>query len=96
MAIITRQFLTDIGVEMSEADFAAFSEHFESELDERIVNEIVDELSPEQAEELTVYKQKSDEELQQWLVENVEDLGEIINEEVTILLGEIAENSQSL
>ena len=61
----------------------------------RIVNEIVDELDTEQLRELTRFKDNSDDAgLQRWLIENVPDLDKIVEEEMAILLGEIAENSE--
>ena len=73
----------------------ADDEQYEAELDNRIVNEIVDELDTEQLRELTRFKDNGDDAgLQRWLIENVPDLDKIVEEEMAILLGEIAENSE--
>ena len=95
MTVITRQLLADIGVQLDDAAYAQFSQQYEAELDTRIVNEIVEELDAEQLQELTRFKDAGDDEgLQQWLLTNVPDLDKIVEEEMAILLGEIAENSE--
>ena len=96
MTVITRQLLADIGISLDDAAYVQFTEQYEAELDNRIVNEIVDELDTEQLRELTRFKDSGDDAgLQRWLVENVPDLDKIVEEEMAILLGEIAENSES-
>ena len=95
MTVITRQLLADIGISLDDAAYVQFTEQYEAELDNRIVNEIVDELDTEQLRELTRFKDSGDDAgLQQWLIDNVPDLDKIVEEEMAILLGEIAENSE--
>ena len=95
MTVITRQLLADIGISLDDAAYVQFTEQYEAELDNRIVNEIVDELDTEQLCELTRFKDNGDDAgLQRWLIENVPDLDKIVEEEMAILLGEIAENSE--
>ena len=95
MTVITRQLLADIGISLDDAAYVQFTEQYEAELDNRIVNEIGDELDTEQLRELTRFKDNSDDAgLQRWLIENVPDLDKIVEEEMAILLGEIAENSE--
>ncbi|HRC27856.1 MAG TPA: DUF5663 domain-containing protein [Candidatus Saccharimonas sp.] len=96
MALLDRTFLTDLGIALSDEDYQALSAHFETTLHERVIDEIVDELTPEQAEELAHLQQSDDATLQQWLTTNVSDLDEIVSDEVDILLGEIAENSEAI
>ena len=96
MAILTKEFLNDIGAHMDDATLEQFSANYETELDNRVINEIIDELTPEQAEQLTHYKNAGEQALQQWLAENVPNLAEIIDQETAILLGEIAEHSNDL
>ena len=95
MTVITRQLLADIGISLDDAAYVQFTEQYEAELDNRIVNEIVDELDTEQLRELSRFKDSDDDAgLQRWLIENVPDLDKIVEEEMAILLGEIAENSE--
>ena len=53
MPILSRSLLADLGINLSDEDFQSLADHFESTLEERVINEIVLELSPEQAEELS-------------------------------------------
>jgi hypothetical protein len=96
MALLTRDFLTDLGIQLDDANYQALSEHFETTLHERVIAEIVEELTPEQAEELANLQQGDEATVQQWLTENVQDLADIVADEVDILLGEIAENSEAI
>ena len=96
MAMLTKTLLQDLDIHLSEQDYKSLAEHFETTLHERVINEIALELSPEQAQELANMKEVSDEQLLAWLQTNVPNLGEIVSDEVDILLGELAENSESL
>lgn len=96
MALLTREFLQDIGITLTELDYKMLAEHFDTTLYDRIINELVEELTPEQASELTHLQAADDETLRQWLVTNVPDLPEIVSDEIDILLGEIAEHSEAI
>lgn len=61
-----------------------------------MTNELIAELSDEQVDELAALRGGTDEELAAWLKQNVPDLKEIIEDETAILLGELAEHSDSL
>lgn len=95
MPLLTRQILTDLGVHIDDASYAMLAEHFDSTLQERVIEEIITELSVEQAEELaTLRDQNDDQALLAWLSTNVPDFAEIVTDEVDILLGEIAQDSE--
>jgi hypothetical protein len=96
MPLLTANLLDNLGISLSEQDYQLLAEHFETTLNERVINEIVLELSPEQAEQLSHLQQASDEEVLAWLKANVPDVAEIVADEVDILLGEIAENSEAI
>lgn len=96
MSMLNKQLLQTLGIHLSDEDYALLSEHFESTLHERVINEVVLELSPEQAEQLASMQNSGDEEVASWLQTNVPNLGEIVSDEVDILLGELAEDSQSI
>ncbi len=96
MPLLTRTLLEDLGLNLSEADFTSLSEHFESTLDHRVINEIVMELEPDQAKQLATMQQSSDEELLAWLQANVPSFADIVSDEVDILLGELADSSAAL
>ena len=97
MALLSKQFLNTLGIELDDASSEAFSQHFEDTLNSRVIEEIIDILEDDQLEQLTALRDNGDDEaLQNWLVENVPDLSEIIQDEVAILLGEIVENSDEI
>lgn len=96
MALIDQEFLNSIGIELDEQALQSFDEHFQATLRGRILEEIVAELTPAQAEELATMENASDAKLQQWLAANIPDLQEIVSDELDILLGEVAESAEQL
>lgn len=95
MALLSRTLLSDLGIEMADQDYALLEEHFETTLRNRVINEVVEGLSPEQAEELATMQNESDERLMEWLLANVPDFSDVVSDEVDILLGELADNSEA-
>lgn len=96
MALLTPTLLANLGIELSEQDYQSLEQHIETTLNERVINEIVLELTPAQAQELANLNNASDDEIQVWLQANVQNLNEIVSDEIDILLGELAENSEAL
>lgn len=94
--LLNRKFLEGIGVELDEQTFDALSEHYERTLNERVMAEIVDGLDEDQLEALHSLEGGETDLLCAWLVANVPQLDEIIEDEVAILLGEIAESSDQI
>jgi len=93
---LNKEFFESIGVQLDDEMRKALSEHYDSTLSDRVTTEIVETLNDDQLQALQALKDAPDEELQTWLVANVPELNEIIEDEVAILLGEIAENSDKL
>lgn len=96
MALLSKELLINLGITLSDQDYELLAEHFESTLNERVINEIVLELSPEQATQLAGLEQASDDEVLAWLQINVPDVADIVSDEVDILLGELADNSDAI
>ncbi|MGE5298630.1 MAG: DUF5663 domain-containing protein [Acidobacteriota bacterium] len=96
MAILTPDIVRNLGIELVEADMQSLAEHFEATLDERVINEIVLGLTPEQAQQLAELQQAGDDTILEWLQANVPDLADIVSDEIDILLGELAESSETL
>ncbi len=95
-ALLNRNFLESIGVAIDEQTFQMLSRHYEETLDERVITEIVEELDEAQLTELTSLRGGETGALQQWLETNVPQLSEIIEDEIAILLGDMAERSDEL
>lgn len=96
MPILSRTMLETLGIELSDSDYASLAEHFETTLNERVFEEISLALTPEQAQQLAELQQAGDDTILEWLQTNVPALSEIVADEVDILLGELAENSEAL
>ena len=96
MPVLSKTVLANLGINLSDEAFTSLSEHFEETLDTRVFDEIAYELSPEQAHELASMRDAGDSEIVQWLQTNVPDFADIVSDEVDILLGEIAENSENI
>jgi hypothetical protein len=96
MAVLTKQFIQTLGINLDDETFALFDEHFEKTLSARVIESILDILDEEQLHNLAAVGDEDEEAIHQWLVANVPDLNEIINEEVVILIGELAENSEQI
>ncbi|MFZ1812050.1 MAG: hypothetical protein WAU02_00805 [Candidatus Saccharimonadales bacterium] len=95
MSIINNKFLQSIGVQLSPRDIHKLSEHFQETLHDRIIEQVIMQLTPEQVEQLNSFAE-GDPALQHWLMENIEDLKDIIQDEVDILLGELAEAADQI
>lgn len=95
MSLLTRTLLNDLGIELSDQDYSLLADHFDSTLHKRVITEIVEELNPEKAKQLASLQGQSDEQLLIWLHQNVPNFKEIVSDEVDILLGELAENSEA-
>lgn len=69
MPFITASLLANIGIHLTSSELELFNEQYEAELDKRIVDEIIDELAPDQISELVALKNAPSGELQAWLVQ---------------------------
>lgn len=94
--LLSREFLNDIGVVLKESEYGAFSDTYEKVLNDRVHEAIVQALTTTQLEQLSLYRAKSDEALQEWLKENVPEIKELIESVIEALLEEIMEQETSL
>ncbi|HEU0266852.1 MAG TPA: hypothetical protein VFQ70_04455 [Candidatus Saccharimonadaceae bacterium] len=95
MTLLDRTLLDELGIKLQENDYSLFDEHFETTLRNRVVTEIVAELKPDQARQLAAFT-GDDAQLLPWVRQNVPDFAQIVSDEVDILLGELAENSDAI
>ncbi len=96
MPLLNKQFLQNLGINLDDETYAAFDAHFEATLGERVIEGIIDTLDDTELAELAALRAQDDEQLQTWLQAKVPDLPQIIEDEVHILLGELAENSDKI
>lgn len=95
--LITKALLDEFGIELGDQDEKVFLQHINDTLDERVGTEITESLNDDQLKELLALQEKgNDEEVGEWLGENVPELQEIAQDEIDILLGELAENADNV
>ena len=95
--IITQALLEEAGISLDGKDVAALLDHLNTTLEERIGAEITESLDDAQLEALvTVQEKGTDEEVGAWIEQNVPELQEITQDEIDILLGELAENADDI
>lgn len=95
--IITKDILATVGIQVNPAEEEALLDHLNATLQERVGTEITSSLNDEQLDALAGLQETDDgQAVQQWLVANVPELNDIVKDEIDILLGEIAENTDGL
>ena len=94
---ITEETLQAFNVTLEGQDKALLLEHLNETLQERVGTEVAATLSKAKMEEL-LDKQESlnDEEMGAWLMQNVPELPQIVEDEINILMGELNENSDAI
>lgn len=96
-SLITIAHLKQIGLNMSDDELELLLIHLNEQLKERIGAEIVESLSDDKlAEYLETQENSSSEELGKWQQANVPELQKIVQDEIDILLGDLAENADNI
>lgn len=94
--IITKEILEGIGVRLAPDEESEFLNQVNAELKSRIGLAVADELDEAQLAKMKEMSESvAPEALQEWLTQSVPALNEIIEDEVDILLGEIAKSAGS-
>lgn len=95
--IITKEAVNNLGIKLEGQELETLLTHLNDTLAERVGNEIIESLDEEQMKTLVELQETATpEQLNEWLQTNVKELNEIAQDEVDILLGEIAENSDAI
>lgn len=94
---ITRELLDEFGISLDGQDETSFLQHLNDTLEERVGAEITESLDDDQLKTLLELQEKgSDEEVGAWIEQNVPELKDITQDEIDILLGEVAKNSNAI
>jgi len=94
---ITEDSLKNLGINLEGKDVASLLTHLNETLEERVGAEITDALDDNQLKVLLDLQDKaSDEEVGAWLQANVPEFEQIVKDEIDIILGELAENSDGI
>lgn len=95
--IITREMLEEAGIDLTDQDVVALLAHLNQELEERVGGEITASLSDEQLKEmLDIQEHATEDQLVEWMTKNVPELDEITQDEIDIIMGELAENADDI
>ena len=91
---ITIESLEQFGIDTSRSDIDSFLTHLNELLEVRLGVEITELLDDTKLDELLIIQESDDEKaLGDWIQTNVPDIERVVQDEIDILLGEVAENS---
>ncbi len=96
--VVTKQQLNSVGINLPDDQMQALIQHVEEVVNRRISEEVIDSLDDVQLEEL-VALQDGDapaEQIDAWIRERVPEYDEIIEDNVTIVIGDLVENSGAI
>ena len=94
---ITKESLLSLGINLAGQDVDSLLDHLNDTLQERVGTELTEALNDEQLKTLVDLQDKAtDEEVGNWLEANVPEFEQIVKDEIDILLGELAENSDGI
>lgn len=94
--LLSREFLKSIGIDLDETTYVSLSQHYEQTLHRRVIESIVELLDESQTQKLTELQRDAPQSIPEWLVNELPELDEVIEDEIAILLGEIAESVDSV
>ncbi len=94
---VTAAYLKELGITVGDTEIEALLEHLNDTIDERIGAEITEALDDEQLRELvTMQDAASEKELGDWIVKRVPDYKEIVQDNIDIAIGELAEGIDAI
>jgi len=94
---ITENTLDALGIDLQGQDKQLLLTHLNETLQERVGTEIADTLDDTQLETLLQLEETTNgDEVGLWLEQNVPDMKQIVQDEIDILLGELAESSDGI
>ncbi|MDN5274179.1 MAG: hypothetical protein JWP06_80 [Candidatus Saccharibacteria bacterium] len=94
---ITKESLTNLGINLEGQDIDSLLVHLNDTLEERVGSEITESLNDVQLKTLVDMQEKAtDEEIGEWLKQNVPEFEQIVQDEIDIVLGELAENTDGI
>lgn len=91
---ITKDSLLALGIKLPDEGADALIIHLNDTVEERIGTEITESLRDDELQELiTLQDNASDEEIASWIAAHVPDYEAIVQDNIDIVVGELAENS---
>lgn len=93
----TPELLTKLGINLSSDDQASLLSELQSTLQERVGLAIFDLLDDDEANRLLALQEKGDDKaISEWIVANVPEYSDVVQDEYEILVGELAEKASAL
>lgn len=94
---ITKDYLKQLGIALDDSTADALISHLNDTVNERIGAEITEALNDEQLKELVVMQDTaSDDELGAWVAKHVPDYEDIVQDNIDIAVGELAQSSDAI
>lgn len=94
---ITEEIINDLGINLDGQDVESLLNHLNETLAERVGTEITETLDDDQLKALLDLEETGNEEqVGEWLNQNIPNLQQITQDEIDILLGELAESSDAI
>lgn len=94
---ITQNDIAQLVSNLPKDEVTTLVDHLNETLEERVGAEIAESLDDNQLAELLQVQDSNDAQaMEQWYTKNVTELEEIVADEKAILLGELAENANSI
>lgn len=96
--IVTKQQLNSVGIQLPEDQMQALIQHVEETVNKQVIEEVIDSLDEVQLQELVALQNDNTpaEQIDAWIRERVPEYDEIIEDNVTIVIGELVENSDAI
>ena len=94
---ITKDSLLALGITVSDADAQSLITHLNQTVEERIGIEIAQQLDDAQLQELVkLQTSATPEELGEWIAERVPDYEQIVQDNIDIVVGQLAESVEGV
>lgn len=95
---ITKDTLLALGIDLSDQDIDSLLAHLNDTVEERIGAEITESLSDAQLKELLALQESTDDDdkIGEWIATHVPDYEQIVQDNIDITLGELAENADGI
>lgn len=94
---VTIETLKSFGIEVNEATVNSLLEHVNNTIDERVGAEITESLTDEQLKQLLeIQDNGTEDQIGEWIAQQVPDYAQIIQDNIDITLGEVAENTDNI
>lgn len=94
---ITEATLNEMGIILDAEKMTSLLSHLDDELNERVGTALLEELSSEQVDEYNKLSETADEvQIGEWLSSKIPDYKQIVQDEIDIMLGSVAEKAEEL